>query len=437
MPINQQNHFAQQLSHWLYASNWHFTTLLAVTIESVNHLPDDADKLINEVLLAFPAKPSTLEILNFMLSNERFKDWFRYQYTWPKIKSLNLNISDRLPATDANLPASATIHTLSDWLNISESELDWLADLRRHETRIPSKLNHYHYSFVAKRRGGMRLIESPKSLLKEAQRLINSQILSDMPFHCVPIHNAAHGFRTGRNCLTHARNHTGKRTLFLFDVANFFHSVQWKSVYGVFKNLCYSPDVTRYLTGLCTHQFKGDEFISGKLDTEQRVLINQRHLPQGAPTSPALSNAVMYGLDKRLAGLADSLELNYSRYADDLAFSGNRERNWDFLAPLVGSICLEQGFELNYRKSRIIRSHQRQKLTGIVVNQTPNIDRRYYDRLKAILTNCVRFGLESQNRDRHENFYAHLCGSVGYVSTLNKNRGEKLRKIFNRIFEVQ
>ena len=101
----------------------------------------------------------------------------------------------------------------------------------------------------------------------------------------------------------------------------------------------------------------------------------------------------MRHLDKRLQGLAKSLKLRYSRYADDLAFSGNTHRDWRFLEPLIGSICLQEGFELNYRKSRIIRSHQRQKITGVIVNQRANIDRRYFDRLKAILNNCVRYGV--------------------------------------------
>jgi len=221
--------------------------------------------------------------------------------------------------------------------------------------------------------------------------------------------------------------------LLLFDIANCFHSIQWQSVYLSLNSLGYSPEVTKYLTGLCTHQLNKNDAVIGRLSKLQEKLVLQRHLPQGAPTSPTLSNLAMYRLDKRLTGLSRKIHMDYSRYADDLAFSCNKTCDWRSLEALVGSICLEEGLVLNYRKSRVIRSHQRQKLTGIVVNEFPNIDRRYYDRLKAILTNCVRYGLQSQNRDNHEFFYAHLLGSVNYVSMLNKNRGNKLHDLLMQI----
>jgi len=144
----------------------------------------------------------------------------------------------------------------------------------------------------------------------------------------------------------------------------------------------------------------------------------------------------MHELDKRLDSLSKSLKLQYSRYADDLAFSGNSHRDWRFLEPLIGSICIEQGFELNYRKSKILHAHQRQKITGVVVNQGANIDRRYYDRLKAILTNCIRHGVESQNIERHKDFSASLLGRIMFVTSLNKNRGEKLMALYRQIIFI-
>jgi len=274
----------------------------------------------------------------------------------------------------------------------------------------------------------VRLIESPKTLLKRVQRQLYSGILIK-----IPVHEAAHGFKPNRGCLTHAQNHSNKEYLFTFDLINCFQSIEWYPVYRVFRDLDYSKEIAKYLSCLCTNRFNGSRSLLAMLNQGQRKRIKQRHLAQGAPTSPVLSNLVMRILDKRLNGLAKSLDLDYSRYADDLAFSGNKHRDWRFLEPLVGSICLEEGFELNYRKSRIVRSHQRQKITGIVVNQGANIDRRYYDQLKAILTNCVRHGVEAQNVGQHDDFQAYLFGRITFVESLNKNKGQKLLSLFRQI----
>ena len=431
MKSHNKKAFCKLLANWLYSSEWYFTTLLGVTIQTVDHLPDDANKLIDELLSQFPVKPSCGEISSFFNKNKLLEAWFRCSTQKPIVKYFNLDLIELpIQQPNQNLPQLVSITDLADWLNVTSGELEWLADLKRHDSGRSKKLKHYHYSVIEKRRGGIRLIESPKSLLKEVQRKINLEMLSKLP-----IHNAAHGYCAQRSSITHAQKHTCKNTLVLFDIANCFQSIQWREVYQNLKSLAYPPEITKYLTGLSTHQISKSDVVDG-LSESQKALLLQRHLPQGAPTSPTLSNLALYCLDKRLAGLSKKLHMDYSRYADDLAFSTNKQRDWHFLEPLVASICIEEGFVLNHRKSRIIRAHQRQQLTGVIVNQFPNIDRRYYDRLKAILTNCVRFGLESQNHENHEFFYAHLAGSVNYVSTLNRNRGAKLRKILEQITVV-
>ena len=113
--------------------------------------------------------------------------------------------------------------------------------------------------------------------------------------------------------------------------------------------------------------------------------------------------------------------------------SGNRHRDWRFLEPLIGGICLDEGVTLNYKKTRIKRSHQKQRVVGIVVNAKANVDRKYFDTLKATLTNCARYGLDSQNRHEHPQFHAHLLGRIQYVKTLNEQRGLKLEQIYRDI----
>lgn len=428
MPYNRHYYFCQQLTDWLNDTEWHFTTLLATCIDTIKELPDDADNFINCLLLSFPEKPSYQILQNYINDSTIIESWFRHNLIKPSVISFNLNTVVSTSSVDSSLPQFDLLPDLAYWLGISLAQLEWLADLKRIDVFEPNKYKHYHYSLIKKRRGGVRLIESPKTLLKQVQRNIYSGLLTKLS-----IHSAAHGFRQNHSCLSHAENHTNQQYLFTFDLANYFHSIDWYRVYRVFLDLGYNNEIAKYLSCLCTHRFNGSKSIPLQLGEDQSRRIKKRHLAQGAPTSPTLSNLVMHRLDKRLDGLAKKLNLKYSRYADDLAFSGNEHRDWRFLEPLIGSVCLDEGFELNYKKSRTQRSHQRQKITGVVVNQGVNIDRRYYDRLKAILTNCIRYGVEGQNIEKHDSLQANLLGRIMFVNSLNANKGQKLLSLYEQI----
>src|SRR5882757_7819190 len=150
---------------------------------------------------------------------------------------------------------------------------------------------------------------------------------------------------------------------------------------------------------------------------EARMLYARPHLPQGASTSPALANLCAYRLDCRLAGLAESAGAVYTRYADDLAFSGDEEfeKRVERFSIHVAAILMEEGFSVHHRKTRIMRQGVRQHLAGVVANQHPNVIRPDFDRLKATLNNCVRLGPETQNRAGHPSFRSHLDGRVAFV----------------------
>jgi len=158
-------------------------------------------------------------------------------------------------------------------------------------------------------------------------------------------------------------------------------------------------------------------------------------LPQGAPTSPALANLCAFGLDRRLAGAAAAVGAEYSRYADDLAFSGDAAfaRRIQKFSTFAAAIALDEGFDVNFRKTRIMHHAQRQLVCGLVVNERPNLPRRDYDRLKAILTNCRRHGVDAQNREERADFRAHLQGRVAWVEAVAPARGAKLRALFEAI----
>ena len=125
----------------------------------------------------------------------------------------------------------------------------------------------------------------------------------------------------------------------------------------------------------------------------------------------------------------------YTRYADDLAFSGNQEfaRRAETFSIHAAAIAMEEGFSVCHRKTRIMRQGVRQHLAGLVTNQRVNVIRADFDRLKATLTNCVRFGPEAQNRRHHPDFRSHLEGRVSFVEMIHPEKGARLRRIFEQI----
>ncbi len=332
-----------------------------------------------------------------------------------------------------DLPAVATTGDLARRLNLGCGELEWLADTwrnRSHDSDGP--LRHYRYEWRPREGAPPRLIEIPKPRLKRIQRRILREILDP-----VPLHPAAHGFRRGHSCLSFAQPHAGRPVVARMDLRDFFQSVNGRRITGLFRNLGYPYTVARTLSGLCNHAVATQVLQQQRprLDWERRKRLETPHLPQGAPTSPALANLCAYRLDCRLAGLAVKLGLIYTRYADDLAFSGNPSlaRGFERFHVLVAHIALEEGFELNTRKTRLMKQSGRQRLTGIVVNRHPNLQRGDYERLKAILHNCVRFGPAGQNRGGHLDYRAHLTGLVAHADRLNPGRARRLRALLRQI----
>ena len=182
---------------------------------------------------------------------------------------------------------------------------------------------------------------------------------------------------------------------------------------------------------LCLHDKEIAWFADCKL---QQASVKEGKV-QGAPASAQLANLCAWRLDRRLQGVADRYGFHYTRYADDIAFSGssslaNMSR---FIEALVGGIAIDEGFQLNHRETRLRLSSQRRCLAGIIVNEKSNCRRSDWDQLKAILNTCIRYGPESQNYDEIPDFKAHLQGRLAHMSWLNPSRGEKLRLLWDRI----
>lgn len=327
------------------------------------------------------------------------------------------------------LPPLKTPQELADWLGLPLGKLAWLTHRVCEGWRPKLERDaHYHFRWLKKRSGGRRLIEAPKPLLKQAQQRVLREILDK-----APPHRCAHGFVAGRSILTNAQPHVGKYVVLKFDLEDFYASVRYARVVAIFRSLGFSREVAIWLARLTTSAVPNAP-LAGEGGQSLRPYL-PRHLPQGAPTSPALANLSAFSLDVRLAGLAKRYGVTYTRYADDLTFSGSHRFAGalrDFI-PLATKIIRDERFRVNKAKRKVQRFHDRQRVTGVVVNEKPNVSRDQYDRLKAILTNCIRHGPLTQNRDSHPAFAAHLRGRICHVTFLNEPRGQRLLALFERI----
>jgi retron-type reverse transcriptase len=315
--------------------------------------------------------------------------------------------------------------------------VDWFADLKRLGNKSgEEKLQHYRYRLERKAHGGLRLIEMPKPRIRKLQRQILDYLLNR-----IPTHPAAHGFVRGRGILTFAAPHAGKPIVLRLDLQDFFPRIYGPRVQTLFRTCGYPEAVADRLGGICTNVVPHSawECLPDGISPNERIiaqaLYRSSHLPQGAPTSPALANLCAYRLDCRLSGLAKAAGAAYTRYADDLAFSGDTDfaRGVERFAAQVTKIVGEERFRVNPRKTRVMREGVRQYLAGLVVNEKPNISRDTFDQLKAILTNCIRHGAASQNREGHPHFRAHLEGRVSFVESVNAVKGQRLRVLFDGI----
>jgi RNA-directed DNA polymerase len=343
------------------------------------------------------------------------------------------------PPASWAVPALTTPGELASFLGVTAEELAWFAARFERRGAADEAGEHYRYTFIRKGAGGVRLLEAPKARLKAVQRRVLDGILAK-----VPPHPAATAFRQGSSVLQHAALHSGKAIVIRVDLCDFFASIGAAQVEAIFLTAGYPPGVARLLCGLCTHRapasvWRGAPSLAMGDDVHaryrERQYVRGWHLPQGAPTSPALSNLCAYRLDVRLAGAASSVGAVYSRYADDLTFSGGDglARCADRFVSLVFQIAVEVGFLPNAGKTRVMPRSRRQQVTGVVVNARPAMGRAEHDRLKAMLTNCARTGPAAQNREGHGDFRAHLAGKIAWATALGGPRGERLQRLFDSI----
>ncbi len=440
----ERRRIAGHLAVRLLATPWHATALTDETLAGLcakrTKVQRERCAAIAADILSLPCAtpPSPAALVELLVWHRHFDAAARNLLSAPWLSKPPLTPARFQPAprfADLDVPVLATLGELAEWLGLSVVELDWFSGGRRpHDPTMIPVLQHYSYVFIPKKSGAPRLIESPKPRLKTMQR----RILDSMLAH-VPAHSCAHGFVRARSALTGAQVHAGEAMIVAADLADFFTSTPLRRVHGIFRSLGYPWAIARALTGLVSTATPEAVFTrrpaSEGHSFARRKLYGVRHLPQGAPTSPALANLCAYGLDVRLTGLARASGAAYTRYADDLTFSGDAAFGGraERLLTAVARIAEEEGYRLNSRKTRVMPAHQRQTVTGIVVNAHNNFARDDFDALKALLHNCLRHGAQSQSRDVVADFRAHVDGRVHWVEQLNPQRGAKLRRLYDQI----
>ena len=282
-----------------------------------------------------------------------------------------------------------------------------------------ARQSHYRYFDVPKRSGGMRRLSAPLPRLAAAQAWILTNILEKLPTE-----PPAHGFIKGRSTVTNARAHAGRDLVVNQDLVDFFPTITFPRVRGVFVRSGYSPAVATILALLTTESPRQQAVYAG---TTYHVALGPRVLPQGACTSPALSNQVARKLDRRLVGLCLKRGYRYTRYADDLSFSAGPEGREELARLLAGvrHVVEEEGFSVHVAKGRVQRASRRQCVTGIVVNEAHKlgVPREEVRLVRAILHNAKKTGLAAQNREGREHFEAWLRGKIAYIAMVDRARG--------------
>lgn len=422
---------ARHLAVGLTRGAW---TRAHLTAHLERHLPREIQNVgpyLAEVLIAdFPQAyaPAPKALAETLLVDDGFGRLYAFclkHNVWPE-PDLVPPVMAPVPAfADLPLPDLPTLGALADWLAIPVARLSYMADpLYRHEENGETAINHYHYRTKPKRSGGLRVIEAPKDGLKGLQRQILRGILDR-----VPVHEDAFGFVPGRDCRAAAARHCGAPVVICFDLVGFFPSVRAPRIFGLFRRLGYPHAVARHLTALCTNVTPSR--VRNRLPAAVRPIYRTPHLPQGAPTSPALANHAAFALDCRLSALARSLGATFSRYADDLSFSGGMHLT-GVLPDLVPKIVADESFAVNPSKTRIARAGARQVVTGIVVNRHLNVRREAFDRLKAVIHAC---GKPGDTRLSDPAFRLSLIGQVDWVTQVNPARGRKLHAMLARVLD--
>lgn len=283
------------------------------------------------------------------------------------------------------------------------------------------KTNHTEYFYrkysIPKKNGSSRFINEPLPSLKEIQKWILDNVLNNMPISAY-----AKAYTFNRSIKDHVKYHKNQKSILTLDIENFFNNITSDKVEKLFINKGYSPLVSNLMSRLCT--------------------LNNC-LPQGAPTSPRISNILMLQFDNEISNYCKpkridgkTVQIKYTRYADDLAFSG--EINKEEIVELVSNELKELGLTLNIDKTIEKKQSQQQIISGIVVNKKIQVPRKKRDELRQSMYYIEKFGLENhlaKIKCSKSNYLKHLLGIANYIIFINPN-DVKTIEIRTKLFKM-
>lgn len=319
-------------------------------------------------------------------------------------------------AAENELPPLDAPQKLAEAMGLTLPELRYLAFHREAATHL-----HYRRFTIPKRDGSKRAIWAPLPKLKAAQRWILRNVVERLP-----VHGASHGFLADRSIATNAAAHTGAKIVLKVDLKDFFPTVTFRRAKGIFRRAGYRDQIATLMALICTEAPREIVEHEGR---QYYIALGPRCLPQGAPTSPALTNTLCLRLDRRLTGLAKKFGWRYTRYADDLTFSLPEDhKGKPRLGALLGSIgriAADEGFHVHPDKTHVARKGGRQKVTGLVVNGTggPRVPRALKRQIRAAIFNLSK-GRPLKNGDTP----ARLAGYAAYIYMTDPRLGARMMK---------
>jgi retron-type reverse transcriptase len=313
------------------------------------------------------------------------------------------------------LPILTAASELAAAIGIDEPALAWLT-----YHRGASAIDHYARFAIPKKRGGQRVISSPKRRLRVAQSWLLKYVLEPLP-----VHEAAMAFRPGVSVADNAARHSGRAVVIRIDLKDFFPSVTLPRVRRLFRSFGFNCGIATLMALLATEAPRAAVTLDG---VRKFVAVGERSLPQGACTSPAITNLLCRALDARLTGAAQSLGFVYTRYADDLVFSHEKlTAPTGMLLDLVRRIIADAGFAVNEDKTVVMRPQHRQVVTGVVVNETPHVSREDIRRFRALLHRCHTRGFPAVSKELGKDARAYASGYLAFLHMVSPEQAQRLR----------
>lgn len=333
-----------------------------------------------------------------------------------------LNYADNL--IQKNLPVIFSLQHFSLFVGI---------DFIKLQSIIRNRENHYTYYLIKKKRGGFRRIIAPHSNIKYLQSWIKVNIIDK-----IEVNKSATGFVKKKSILDNALIHENQDVILNIDLSNFFESITERRVYGIFKSIGYAPNLAVEFARICTASIS--EYRFRNLSDEEKPFFEDFYnakealLIQGAPTSPGISNIICRKLDIRLSKLSNKLGASYSRYADDITFSGTNDKLPN--VSILKKILENEGFKINWDKVGRYKTGQRQIVTGLLVDKKVRVPKKFKKDIYRHLYFCKKYGASSHfQKIKPDKGYRKewILGKILFIHAIEPNEAKKMMEIVEQI----